>query len=90
VCARAISLSIYFFFFFFFTSTTTMATTLVIPGQRLGRAHQYQAGEGTYVRNDIVHSAIVGKREIGALNDDEVITARSLFAYTHSLSLSLL
>ncbi|KAI9596728.1 hypothetical protein BDF19DRAFT_421242 [Syncephalis fuscata] len=41
-----------------------MTTSLVTPGQRLGRSHQYSAGEGTYVRNDIIHSAIVGTREI--------------------------
>jgi exosome complex RNA-binding protein Rrp4 len=62
-----------------------MATNLVTPGQRLGRSHQYRAGEGTYVRNDIIHSSIVGTRTIIASVDDDEKTVSIYYNYTISL-----
>ncbi|KAJ2769882.1 hypothetical protein IWQ57_002913 [Coemansia nantahalensis] len=39
---------------------------VVTPGRRLGLANEYEAGSGTYVRNGIIYSSILGARTVVA------------------------
>ncbi|KAJ1985648.1 hypothetical protein GGI04_006261, partial [Coemansia thaxteri] len=40
------------------------ASVTVTPGRRLGVAQEHEAGSGTYVRNGIIYSSILGTRVI--------------------------
>ncbi|XP_066923491.1 exosome complex component CSL4-like [Clytia hemisphaerica] len=39
-------------------------TSIKIPGERLGSKSEFDAGEGTYIRNGFIYSKLCGKKEI--------------------------
>ncbi|CAN0518253.1 unnamed protein product, partial [Ectocarpus sp. 12 AP-2014] len=46
-------------------------TEVVCPGKRLGRASEYRAGPGTYVRGTYIYASVVGpKLEQAAADED--------------------
>ncbi|KAJ2714075.1 hypothetical protein H4R19_001917 [Coemansia spiralis] len=44
---------------------------VVTPGRRLGLAEEYEAGNGTYVRNGLIYSSILGTRAEQAASDEK-------------------
>lgn len=42
---------------------------IVCPGNRLGRASDFQAGSGTYVRGMYIYASVVGPRQEQASED---------------------
>ncbi|KAJ1941424.1 hypothetical protein EC988_006764 [Linderina pennispora] len=46
-------------------------TVVVTPGRRLGLAQEYEAGIGTYVRNGMVYSSILGTRKTKEPTSDD-------------------
>ncbi|OLY83011.1 hypothetical protein AYI68_g2860 [Smittium mucronatum] len=39
-------------------------SSTVVVGQRLGRVQDYVAGDGTYVRNGMIISSVLGKKAV--------------------------
>ncbi|KAJ2833444.1 hypothetical protein FBU31_001904 [Coemansia sp. 'formosensis'] len=50
-------------------STATASPVVVTPGRRLGVAQEYEAGTGTYVRNGVIYSSILGTRVISTSDE---------------------
>ncbi|KAJ2041248.1 hypothetical protein GGI01_003599 [Coemansia sp. RSA 376] len=44
--------------------STTASPVVVTPGRRLGVEQEYEAGTGTYVRNGVIYSSILGTKTI--------------------------
>lgn len=44
---------------------------ITIPGERLGSMAEYEAGDGTYVRNGYIYSKLCGKKIIRSTSEDE-------------------
>ncbi|KAJ2878418.1 hypothetical protein IWW38_006326 [Coemansia aciculifera] len=44
------------------SATTATAPAVVTPGRRLGVEQEFDAGTGTYVRNGVIYSSILGSR----------------------------
>ncbi|KAJ2036787.1 hypothetical protein GGI13_001927 [Coemansia sp. RSA 455] len=44
--------------------STTTSPVVVTPGRRLGVEQEYEAGTGTYVRNGVIYSSILGTKTI--------------------------
>lgn len=54
----------------------------VTPGQRLGYAQEYNAGNGTYERDGLLYASVVGIRHITTPeNKDQVIGLCVFFFY---------
>ncbi|KAJ2833020.1 hypothetical protein GGI24_001005 [Coemansia furcata] len=50
-------------------SAATALPVVVTPGRRLGVAQEYEAGTGTYVRNGVIYSSILGTRTISTSDE---------------------
>ncbi|KAJ2810894.1 hypothetical protein H4S07_002404 [Coemansia furcata] len=50
-------------------STEIASPVVVTPGRRLGVAQEYEAGTGTYVRNGVIYSSILGTRVISTSDE---------------------
>ncbi|KAJ2581622.1 hypothetical protein GGH95_001982 [Coemansia sp. RSA 1836] len=54
------------------SATTAAAPVVVTPGRRLGVTQEYDPGMGTYVRNGVIYSSILGTRIVsGSEGADE-------------------
>ncbi|KAJ2492192.1 hypothetical protein IWW37_001640 [Coemansia sp. RSA 2050] len=48
------------------------APAIVTPGRRLGVAEEYESGTGTYLRNGVIYSSILGTRTISNEGSEDV------------------
>lgn len=51
--------------------TTASMTEVVCPGKRLGRASEFRAGPGTYVRGTYIYASVVGPKVEQAAADED-------------------
>ncbi|KAJ2739107.1 hypothetical protein GGI20_006165 [Coemansia sp. BCRC 34301] len=64
------------------SATTATAPVVVTPGRRLGVEQEYNAGTGTYVRNGVIYSSILGTRIVG--DKEEAADAKATLSVERS------
>ncbi|KAJ2753924.1 hypothetical protein GGI19_002791 [Coemansia pectinata] len=63
---------------------STASPVVVTPGRRLGVEQEYEAGTGTYVRNGVIYSSILGTRTISTSSDEESDDAKATVSVERS------